>query len=396
MQLTRDELCALLQGILAQNLSFRLIFNDPRQKATDSARKITIRQINIGSAVKWQVALWDGKQEKHLNLSEAELFESSRWSEWLKQFKQLQVQSTEQDFHVFSNNDGSLRMLKKKAQKIIKVEQHNRSKNYLLQEGEAVPFLVRLGVMQSDGRVVKSHYDKFRQINRFMEMVEDIYDDLPSSGTLKIVDFGCGRSYLTFAIHWLFNVYHQRKVSICGLDLNPEVIKECQGLTDDLELMGLHFEVGDIAHWVNSEVIDLVVSLHACDTATDAALAQAVRWQTNVILAAPCCQHEIAPQLNSVGQEEMLRQGIFRERLGAIVTDALRTSALEVLGYNCQVLEFIDLAHTPKNLLIRAVRRSSGNYKDSSRYHELKKSWQIQDFSLEKFLVDHNIHTLAI
>lgn len=263
--------------------------------------------------------------------------------------------------------------------------EHDRVKQRVLPEGTPVPFLVELGVMAPDGHVRARRYDKFRQVNRFLELAGDVLDDLPA-GKLRVVDFGSGRSYLTFALHYLLTEVHGRDVDVVGLDLKEQVVAECEALARRLALEGLRFEVGDIAGYDGVAEADLVVSLHACDTATDAALDRAVRARASVILAVPCCQHELQPQLASAELDALLRYGILRERFAAEVTDAVRALLLGAVGYDAQIVEFVELEHTPKNLLIRAVRRPARDVgKSLEDYRTLKRALGI-DPALERLL----------
>ncbi len=256
---------------------------------------------------------------------------------------------------------------------------HNRAKRYILPEGTPVPFLVDLGVMTGDGKVVRAMYDKFRQVNRFLEFIEDVADDLVAAAgkdaggkparELTVVDFGCGKSYLTFAIYHYLSAVRGFPVRIVGLDLKEDVIERCSALAVKYGYRGLDFAVGDIAGYRGLERADMVVTLHACDTATDAALAQAVRWDASVILSVPCCQHELNAALSGAAIESpakdalksAFRYGVVRERIAALLTDAMRAELLSAAGYRAQILEFIDMSHTPKNLLIRAVRHRAAS-----------------------------------
>jgi SAM-dependent methyltransferase len=212
--------------------------------------------------------------------------------------------------------------------------------------------------MTPAGQVKQSRQKKFRQINRYLEMVDDMYPSLPEAGPLHVVDFGCGLSYLTFAVHHLLTALHGRQVQLLGIDQNEQIIRRCRQIAADLQLPGLEFRTARIDDLTLAKPTDLAISLHACDTATDQALAMAVSAEARVILAAPCCQHELASSIQSPPLDVLLRQGILKERLAALATDALRAIALEAAGYRTQILEFIDLEHTPKNLLLRAVRRT--------------------------------------
>ena len=263
----------------------------------------------------------------------------------------------------------------------------NRVKNYLIPEGVPVPFLVHLGVMTAQGKVISSKYDKFRQINRFLEYVDDILpellsakarakdgtgahaDDSGQTAPLRIVDFGSGKSYLTFAVHYFLTEIRHVDCEITGLDLKEDVIAYCNRLATQCNCTNLHFEVGDIARYGEKAQPDLVITLHACDTATDYALNYAITHGANAILSVPCCQHELNAQLKPAVRNDgeaspfapLLKHGLLKERFAALATDALRAEHLEAAGYKVQVLEFIDMSHTPKNLLIRAVKKASSS-----------------------------------
>lgn len=234
---------------------------------------------------------------------------------------------------------------------------HNRKKKYILEEGRAVPFLVDLGVMTKDGKIVNSRYDKFRQINRFLEFIEDILPKLDRSRESVILDFGCGKSYLTFAMYYYLKELRGYPVRIIGLDLKQDVIEKCSHLAVKYGYEKLDFYTGDIASYEGVDHVDMVVTLHACDTATDFALEKAVRWGAKVILSVPCCQHELNGQMENALLGPLFQYGIIKERTAALFTDALRAQVLEHCGYRVQILEFIDMEHTPKNLLIRAVKQ---------------------------------------
>ena len=234
---------------------------------------------------------------------------------------------------------------------------HNRKKHYILEEGIPVPFLVDLGVMTKEGRVVNSRYDKYRQINRFLEFIEDILPNLDQDRETTIIDFGCGKSYLTFAMYYYLKELKGYPVRIIGLDLKEDVIEHCSRLGRQYGYDGLSFCHGDIASFEGVEKVDMVVTLHACDLATDYALEKAVNWGARVILSVPCCQHELNGQMENSLLRPVLQYGLIKERMAALYTDAIRAQVLEYRGYRTQILEFIDMEHTPKNILIRAVRQ---------------------------------------
>lgn len=263
---------------------------------------------------------------------------------------------------------------------------HNRVKKYILEEGIPVPFLVELGVQTKDGRIVKAKYDKFKQINRYLEFIRDVLPILPKDRTVNIIDFGCGKSYLTFAMYYYLKVLQNYDIRVIGLDLKDDVIEKCNKLAEQFGYdSALKFIRGDISTFEGDYRPDMVVTLHACDTATDFALEKAVRWGASVILSVPCCQHEINKQISCKELEPVLKYGILKERMSALLTDAVRANLLEEMGYDTQILEFIDMEHTPKNLLIRAVKRQGESQKAGNAPEQSK------DTGVEELL--HFLHT---
>ena len=297
--------------------------------------------------------------------------------DFLSLYKNVTIETTEATLTILTNKKGEKKLLKKKrtsspVQNLTKVP-HNKTKNYILKEGIPVPFLVELGVMTKEGKIHNQKYDKFRQINRFLEFVDDILPEILKTVSskeegqtrpLEISDFGCGKSYLTFALYHYLVILKGLKANIKGLDLKKDVINHCNDLAKKCGYKNLIFSTGDIAEYRDSkkdslEPLDLVITLHACDTATDYALAYAVEHKAKSILSVPCCQHEINSQLKKQNSMEilnpLLKHGIIKERFSALVTDVLRVEALESVGYKTQLLEFIDMENTPKNLMIRGV-----------------------------------------
>ena len=264
------------------------------------------------------------------------------------------------------------------------VSSHNRKKNYLLKEGIVIPPLVDLGVFTKEGKVVRTMYDKYKQINRFLELVEDVVKDYPNKN-MHIIDFGCGKSYLTFILYYYLVELKGYQVHMTGLDLKEDVIRKCNETAQKYGYDNLRFEVGDVNGYQTEEAIDMVVTLHACDTATDYALAKAVKWGAKVILSVPCCQHEVNAQVASEDLALLTKYGIVKERVSALMTDAIRANMLECCGYRVQLLEFIDIAHSPKNILIRAVRGNVSKAKREQAKEEVERL--CKEFHIEQTLV---------
>jgi SAM-dependent methyltransferase len=364
------DLDRLVRGALGKLVLATL--SDPE---SGEIRRILVRPLTLGGARRYQFESRRGPKAFHRNLGEEEA--ARELSGLLGRFRQTLIQTEDSDIRIAHG-----RATTRPASRPPAALGHDRERDYLLPEGRPVEFLVRLGVMSPQGVVRSAKQGKFRQMNRYLEFVSDVVGELPR-GRVRVVDFGCGKSYLTFALHHFLRDVRGIDAEIVGLDLKEDVVQDCARIARDLRLEGLRFETGDIAGFEGFPRADLVVSLHACDTATDQALARAVGWGSKVILAVPCCQHEVARSIASDVQEPLLRHGILRERLASLVTDALRAELLEISGYSVQVLEFIDTEHTPKNLMIRAVRR--GPKKSDAAYRRLRDAWSAVP-ALEKLL----------
>lgn len=345
-----------LEAYLDEQLS-RMILSAPRKGLEES--KVRIRPVLLKGQLKFQAEILRGTKMYHENYGKEEML--AQILSWMESsFRQLQAEGSRGTLSVLVSKKGRVTIKEKKNQRSVKTPdlEHNKKKRYLLEEGRPVPFLVDLGVMTPEGKVIHARYDKFRQINRFLEFVEDILPALPSDREVTILDFGCGKSYLTFAMYYFLHVCKGLDIHIVGLDLKEDVIEHCNRLSKQYGYEKLEFLKGDIAGYEGQEQADMVVTLHACDTATDYALYKAIRWNAKVILSVPCCQHELNRQIYSEILKPVLKYGILKERIAALVTDGLRAELLEQQGYDTQILEFIDMEHTPKNLLLRAVKRS--------------------------------------
>lgn len=381
-----EELKIFLQKILNRDLQ-QIILSNSRNP--EQAQKAKIRPVLIRNELLFQETVYRGTQVFHENYA-AEQMNDRICTALEEQFRQGEFAAKGWKATALVSKKGKLTLKVKNSENASRTEtdratgqeamqalSHNRTKHYILEEGRPVDFLVGLGVQTPDGRVTKAKFDKFRQINRYLEFIEDVMDELPEDRTIRVIDFGCGKSYLTFAMYYYLHELQHRDIQVTGLDLKTDVIKHCNDLAEKLGYDRLVFERGDISTYEGTDVADMVVTLHACDLATDYALEKAVKWGACVILAVPCCQHELHRQMKSEDLKPVLKYGIIKERMAALITDALRADLLEQQGYETQILEFIDMEHTPKNLLIRAVKKggmrpgSMGKNSDIQKVKEL-------------------------
>ena len=340
-----ENLRALLKEQM--NIDFMsAVLSGPRTK--DGTAKVKVRPLMKKDTLFFQLEIFCGNQAFHKNLEpEAAAEEVLRF---MQEMRQMQMDTRAASYTVLVSKKGKVTIKKKMRKEPVKMVSmsHNRKKQYVLEEGTAVPFLTDLGVMTQEGKVVHARFDKFRQINRFLEFVEDILPELPKDREVTILDFGCGKSYLTFAMYYYLHELKGYDIRIIGLDLKKDVIRHCNELSEKYGYKKLHFLEGNIADYTGVDAVDMVVTLHACDTATDFALAKAVGWNAKVILSVPCCQHELNRQMKNDVLAPVFEYGLIKERMAALITDAMRAQYLEREGYRTQILEFIDMEHTPR------------------------------------------------
>lgn len=334
---------------------YKIILSNPRGKSADGERtyrKIVLNCLENG----WQAEKYTDKQVFHENLSAGDV--QGFLADALPHlFCQCSAWDGEREHTIRISKGGKASYQKRwTADSPKEKQEHNRKKQYILTEGTVIPPLVDMGVFTAEGRVVRSMYDKYKQINRFVELIDDEIGNLPSDGPVTVIDFGCGKSYLTFILYYYLAELKGLDVRIVGLDLKADVIENCNRAAEKYGYKGLRFEQGNIEGYDCPFPVDMVVSLHACDTATDYALYNAVRWKAKLIFSVPCCQHELSGQMRTENLALLTRYGIVKERMAALLTDAIRGNLLTESGYKTQLLEFVDLSHTPKNILIRAVR----------------------------------------
>ena len=359
---TMMEIKVLCEEYIGKEL-YQIIISNP-QKLSDIS-KVKIRPIMLKNTIVFQVTEYKGAQVFHENYEKEALIE--KIEKYLKEnFKQMELTTTTVQATVLISKKGKVTIKKKGIQNEQQIDlSHNKAKKYILQEGTLVPFLVDLGVQTKEGKIVRSNYDKFRQINRYLEFIADIMPILPKDRRINIIDFGCGKSYLTFALYYYMKILCKRDIQVIGLDLKEKVIEDCNALAVRYGYDNLKFVTGDVSTYTGEGNVDMVVTLHACDTATDYAIEKAVKWGAKVIFTVPCCQHEVNKQIENEQLQPLLKYGLIKERVSALITDAIRANLLEAQGYQVQVMEFIDMEHTPKNILIRAVKEKEGAGKNT-------------------------------
>lgn len=342
---------ALIERLLNKQLVSATI-SQPRMKSNE-VKRVKLKPIELKGTYHIQLEYQYERILKHDNI-ELHLIEA-KIDELFEDFRQFQGDFETESVQVQLSKKNKV-LIKTTANATAKKANlsHNRKKNYLLDPETPYPFLIRLGVQSPEGKVKKQKYDKFKQINRFIEFIHDSLEYLPKDRTIRILDFGSGKSYLTFALYHYLKVEQGLDIRVTGLDLKKEVIEECAQIATDLQYDSLEFLVGDINDYNDESSVDMVVTLHACDVATDMALSRAVKWGAKVILSVPCCQHELNNQINSSPLDIMLQHGLIKERFSALATDSIRAEILSLVGYDAQLMEFIDMSHTPKNILIRA------------------------------------------
>lgn len=373
----------LIENVLNQQSLIKAVISSPLD--SERPQKILIRPLSIKENLFYQWTEQKKQQAFHQNHSPEQ--SKTLLKDCLKGYKQILIFTSEADYQILISKKFQVTILKKQPTKQSQGLWHNRPKEYVIEEGTSVPFLIHLGVMNREGRVYPHKKDKFKQINRFLEMVEDVLVNFKKE-RIRIIDFGCGKSYLTFALYYFLKIIKKLDITLIGIDIKESVIQSCKDLRDKLGWNHLDFVLSNIHEYQDAEKVDMMVSLHACDTATDAALEKAVQWQSDVILSVPCCQHELYNQVQNESLKPILKHGILKERFAALATDAARAQILEALGYRVQVMEFVEVEHTPKNLLIRAVRDKQASEEAWRVYKEFKEALHIHP-ALEKSLGNH-------
>lgn len=378
-----EKLQKIIEEVVKEEKLISSVLSNLKNKDEDTFNKVNIKPVLIKNERCMQLSYEYKDKVIHKNLKDDEFIIKFK-DLLLNHFKQAMIFTIDADYQVIISKKGKVSVLKKKPTKSSIDLNHNRKKEYIIEEGIPCDFLIKLGVMGEDGKVFSKKYDKFRQINKFLELVSDAVYKIENKENINIVDFGCGKSYLTFALYYYLKELLNLNVNIIGLDLKKDVIKLCNNLAEELDYEGLNFINKDIRDFEELDKVDMVVTLHACDTATDEALIKAVSWGADIILSVPCCQHELLDEIENKTMTPMLKHGIIKERISSLITDSLRANVLEILGYNTQILEFIDMDNTPKNIMIRAIKAKKPKNIDKSEYLEFKKSWNIDNPYIEQ------------
>lgn len=348
-----NELQQYISIILEADFN-KIIISNPANKSEEYQKLVIERKKDF-----FQISKYTQKQVFHENVKKE--FLADRCVELISgHYRQVNAMTADSEHIILISKNGKcnykVKRLATEGVKAAPDNGHNRKKNYILSEGMNIEPLVDMGVFTRDGRVVNSMYDKYKQINRFVEILNDEISNLKVK-KLNVIDFGCGKSYLTFVVYYYLTQVMGLEVNMIGLDLKADVIEKCNKAAEKYHYDKLHFELGDINGYKAPFDVDMVITLHACDTATDYALYNAIQWKAKMIFSVPCCQHELNKQMKPATLPIMSRYGIIKERFAALATDAVRANLLEYSGYRTQLLEFIDFDHTPKNILIRAVYR---------------------------------------
>ena len=375
-----EELNNILNDIFNEKVIKIVISN--KLKSDNKYNKVAVNLLSNSKKEYYQVEKYTDKQVFHENI-EVNKIQNKLKEIIFNNYKQVNIWTDSFDYDIKISKKGKIHVSKKKSKNILKANSHNKQKNYILKEGMIIEPLIDLGIFTKEGKIINSKYDKYKQINRFIELIDDEIKKKDYK-ELTILDFGCGKSYLTFVLYYYFTKIKSINVKMIGLDLKEDVIKKCNEIAKRYNYDNLTFELGDINGYKYENKVDMVITLHACDTATDYALYNAIKWNVNMIFSVPCCQHEINKNMQSEKLSILNRYGIIQERLSALMTDAIRANLLEAVGYKTQLLEFIDIAHSPKNILIRANKSNISKEKRKKSLIEVKNL--LQEFNTDQTL----------
>ena len=400
----KENMLSELKKYIQEEKFIKIVFSD---KKDGNFSKIIIKPLSLKTGKNIQIESFKDNKAFHKNIELNNLQEiENTLKEYIENFKQILLQIENLDISFMKKKE---RFIKKenKNNLIKNSNEHNKKKQYILNEGDKIDFLIELGLMSAEGKILKSSYSKFKQINKYLEFIDDVIEELKSKklidNHINILDFGCGKSYLTFALYYYLKHYRKDlSFSIVGLDLKKDVIEFCNKLAQKLNYENLEFLNGNIKDYDKSKEVDLVFSLHACNNATDYSLEKALSLSAKAILAVPCCHHEFFEKIQKSKNSDfyntlkiMLDNGVVLDKFASLATDSFRSLILELCGYKTKMIEFIDMEHTPKNILIRAIKSKSSNLKEKLKeYNRLKEFLGIQplleDLTKKYFLIDTN------
>ena len=382
----------------------KIVFSD---RKSGDFNKVIIKPIILKSVKNIQIESFKDNKAFHKNIDLNNLKElEDNLKEYIDNFKQILLQIEGSDISFIRKKENFSR--KEKESNLIKTSnEHNKKKQYILNEGDKIDFLIELGLMSIEGKILKSSYNKFKQINKYLEFIDDVIEELKAkkliTNHINVLDFGCGKSYLTFALYYYLKNYRKDLTfSIVGLDLKKDVIEFCNKLAKKLNYENLEFLNGNIKDYDKSKEVDLVFSLHACNNATDYSLEKALSLDAKAILAVPCCHHEFFEKIQKNKNSEfyntlkiMADNGVVLDKFATLATDSFRSLSLELCGYKTKMIEFIDMEHTPKNILIKAIKSKSSNLKEKlTEYNKLKEFLGIkpllEDLIKKYFSIDTN------
>ena len=380
MKVNKEYIENIFKDSIEKNIFIKAIASSPVDKKSEYT-KVNLKPVRIKEEIFIQFEEFKDKKAYHENICFASAM--IKISDILEKFKQLLISVNGVDYQILKGKQ-DYNLKKSENTKVLKDLDHNKKKNYLIEDGTPVPFLIKLGVMGEDGKVFKNSYDKFRQINKYLEFIDDTIRELQNKKLIgdhiKFVDFGCGKSYLTFALHYYLKDIKNFTFEIIGLDLKKDVMKKCNDIAKELKCENLEFLTGNIKDFDKLQNVDIIFSLHACNNATDYALLKGLELNAKAILAVPCCQHEFNEKMSNTKNSKFFdkempigKHGILFEKYTSLATDAFRAQALELCGYKTQVMEFIDMEHTPKNILIRRIKDKVNTESLKRRFNEYEK-----------------------
>jgi SAM-dependent methyltransferase len=382
------ELKRFIEDIVKEKTLISMVVSNPRKKQNESKR-ISIKPVLIKDKYILQFESIIRNKAYHENLDEDEAVEKII-KEMTESFKNMFIKTENHEYQCMVSKKGKLTCKRKDAESTPLNLSHDRKKEYIIPDNEKCDFLIELGVMDENGKVYKKKYDKFKQINKFLEIVDATIDNEKLDGKFSIIDFGCGKAYLTFGLYYYFNKLLKKDVEIVGLDLKDDVIEFCNKTSENIGYEKLRFVKGDIVDFNLESNIDMIVTLHACNNATDAALVKAVKWDVDYILSVPCCQHEFFDKIDNSSLSPMLDHGLIKERLSSLVTDTLRTLYLNNEGYEVKLVEFVAMEHTPKNIMIKGIKKDMDINAAKEKYNEFKNFWNLDDLFIEKYHNEEN------